>query len=394
VGALRALIFDPFAGISGDMTLGALIDLGLDAEWLRAFVASLEFQSVDVRIERAVRRGISCGRVHFVLPHEHAHRHLRHVLAIIDAMKVSDAVKARASDAFRRLAEAEAKVHATTAENVHFHEVGALDAILDITCVMAGIHALGFESFFSRPVAVGHGWVEIEHGRFPVPAPATLELLQGFQVTGFELAGECTTPTGAAILAVLTGGKAPPDSVTVTATGFGAGSRDPADRPNCVRLIAVDLSDAASELFLVQTDIDDLSPEYFPPAQDAILAAGALDVVLSHLAMKKGRPGVRIEALVPGHLLDAVLEALFVNTSTLGVRYWPVRRPALQRREETVEWRGQRIRRKRVRLPGGGERAKPEYEDVVRAAKELGLTPLEVRSALEGGLPPTDGPGV
>lgn len=385
MGRLRGLIFDPFAGISGDMILGALVDLGLSPDWLKDFVASLGLGDVRVVVERAVRRGISCGRVYFELPHEHAHRHLRHVLEIIDRSAAPAGVKARASAAFRRLAEAEAEVHGTTVERVHFHEVGALDAILDVLCAMAGIAELGFERCYTLPVAVGSGWVEIEHGRFPVPAPATLKLLEGLPIRGTELVGECTTPTGAAILSTVVEGREPPAEFVVLRSGFGAGTRDPEDRPNALRLIACEVSDepAGERLYVVHADMDDLPPEYAAPAQEAVLGAGALDATLLSLGMKKGRPGLRLEALAPESALDSVLEALFTNTSTIGARYWPVNRTALPREMEVVEWRGQRIRRKRVRLPGGGERAKPEYDDVVAAARSLGLAPYQVRVALE-----------
>ncbi len=380
---MGALIFDPFAGISGDMMLGALVDLGLPAEWLRDFVAALGIAAVTVDVQRVMRQGIACTQVRFTLPQEHAHRHLRHVLEIIEGAQAGQAAKARAAEAFRRLADAEARIHGTTPDKVHFHEVGALDAILDVLCAMAGIEQLGVTECYTRPVAVGKGWVAMAHGRFPVPAPATLELLRGMALTGHELEGECTTPTGAALLAVLSEGRTPPPGLRVTATGFGAGSRDPQDRPNCLRLIACESSSASDALYLLQTDIDDLAPEYVPPAQEALFQAGALDVTVTAVSMKKGRPGVRLEALVPPDALERVLTSLFRNTPTLGARYWPVVRPALARSEDSVEWRGQHIRRKRVELPGGGQRAKPEYEDVVRAAQALGLTPLEVRIALE-----------
>ncbi len=383
---VRALIFDPFAGISGDMVVGALVDLGLEPSWLEAFVASLGLGEARARVERATRRGIACARVHFELPVEHAHRHLRHVLEIIDGSAAPAEAKRLAAEAFRRLAAAEAEVHGTSVEKVHFHEVGALDAILDVLCAMAGVVELGIERCYTRPVAVGSGWVEIEHGRFPVPAPATLKLLDGLPVTDSGLGGECTTPTGAAILATLTEGRRPPAEVVVRRSGFGAGTRDPEDRPNCLRLVlceAPEQADAAGRLHVVQTDLDDLAPEYLPPAQEALLEAGAVDVVAYGVSMKKGRPGVRLEALVPEARLEAVLSALFRSTPTIGARHWPVRRPALARREEETEWRGQRIRWKRVTLPGGGERAKPEYEDVVRAARALGLTAHEARHLLE-----------
>jgi len=381
---LRGLIFDPFAGISGDMVLGALLDAGLEDRWFTEFVKSLELGDISVEIGRVDRRGISCGRVEFRLPHEHAHRHLPDVLRIVERSGASPTVKALAAEVFRTLAEAEARVHGVSIDRVHFHEVGALDAILDVLCAVAGIEELGIERCYSRPVAVGSGYVDIQHGRYPLPAPATLNLLAGFPVRETGYPEECTTPTGAALLSVLTGKRTPPAEYTVVRSAYGAGTRDPKDRPNCLRIILCELEpDADSRLFMVQADIDDMAPEYLASAQDALFAAGALDVVVSPVAMKKGRPGMRLEALVGEAKREAVLAAVFQATSTIGARVWPVERPALQRAEEVVEWRGQRIRRKRVRLPDGTERSKPEYEDVLRAAHALGLAPFQVRLALE-----------
>jgi len=375
---MRALIIDPFAGISGDMMLGALIDIGLEPDWLREFVASLGLPGVHVHVGRVSRQAISCGRVTFELPPQHAHRHLRHVLEMVDGSPASDRARSLARDAFERIARAEARVHGTTVEKVHFHEVGALDSILDVLCTMQAVERLGFEAFFTRPVAVGHGWVDIEHGRFPVPAPATLQLLEGLPLTGFDLEGECTTPTGAAIVATLTGARVAPAQLVPAGTGFGAGTRDPATHPNCLRLVAAQVDWNAERLFVVQSDIDDMAPEYLPVAQQALFAAGAVDVTVSAIGMKKGRPGIRVEALVPDAARESVLQALFRNTPTIGARYWAVERPALARREEVVEWNGQDIRFKTVSLPGGGERSKPEFDDVVRAAAALGMAPIDV----------------
>lgn len=382
---MRGLIFDPFAGISGDMILGGLVDLGLDPSWLKEFVASLGLGEIGVEIGRTMRAGVDSAKVTFDLPEEHAHRHLRHVLEIVERAETSPSIKERAGEIFRRLAEAEARVHGTTIEKVHFHEVGALDAILDVLCAVAGIEELGIERCYTRTVAVGSGYVDIAHGRFPLPAPATLELLKGLPVRDSGFLGECTTPTGAAILATLTEGRRVPPEVVVRKAGYGAGSRDPGDHPNCLRLILCDLMPGLDSLYMVQADIDDLAPEYLPPAQEALLDAGALDAVVVPVGMKKGRPGHRVEALVSEAELEEVLETLFRSTTTIGARYWPVRRTALERSEEVVEWRGERIRRKRVRLPGGGERSKPEYDDVVEAARALDLTPLELRQALDAG---------
>jgi pyridinium-3,5-bisthiocarboxylic acid mononucleotide nickel chelatase len=382
---LRALIFDPFAGISGDMTIAALLDLGLDEQWLRQFIAGLGIAGVELRVERVMRRGIAAPHIRFEYPPEKAHRHLRHVLEIIDRCNAPAAAKERAADAFRRIAEAEARVHGTTVEKVHFHEVGATDAILDILCVMAGVAELGFDECRTRPVAVGSGWIDIEHGRYPVPAPATLGILKGMPVTGTELQGECTTPTGAAILATLTQGRSAPAGFVAGRVGFGAGSADFADRPNVLRLIEATVHEEPDPLWLLQADVDDMSPEYAAAAQDALLRGGALDAVLLPVSMKKGRPGTRLEVLTAAARLHDIEQLLFRTTSTIGVRRWPVQRSSLERETVEREWRGHRIRWKRVVLPDGSSREKPEFDDVAAAASALGLTSYEVRIALGDG---------
>jgi pyridinium-3,5-bisthiocarboxylic acid mononucleotide nickel chelatase len=380
----RTLIFDPFSGISGDMIVGALVDLGLPESWLRDSVAALGLPA-GVVVERVDRSGIACARVRFEVAEERSHRHLADILEIVANSGASEAARAGAAEVFRRLAEAEAAVHGIPVERVHFHEVGALDSILDVLCSIGGVHELGFERFFTRPVAVGSGTVDIAHGAYPLPAPATARLLDGMVVRETGYREECTTPTGASILAVLTGGAQAPREVVYGRSGFGAGSRDPAGRPNCLRLIACSIADPAERVYLVQADVDDLSPEYVAAARDGLSEAGALDVTLTRIDMKKGRPGVRLEVLAPEASLTAVTEALFIGTRTIGVRYWEVARSILDREEQVVEWRGQRIRRKRVRLPDGRFRAKPEYEDVVAAARALGLAPHEVRVELDDG---------
>lgn len=381
---LRGLIFDPFAGISGDMTIGALLDLGLPLEWLQSFVAGLNLGDVRVGAERVNRKGIAATRLLLELPHEHAHRHLHHVVKIIDGTNVSPEVRDRAVHAFTLLAQAEASVHGTTVERVHFHEVGALDAIIDILCAVAGCDELGVSEYYMRPVALGRGWVDMEHGHFPVPPPAVLKLLHGMEVTDPSFEGECTTPTGAALLAALTGGRAAPAAYTPLSSGFGAGTRDPGDRPNVLRLVLVEPQSKAESapVVVVQCDVDDLPPEYVPPLIDAVLAAGALDCTATPLLMKKGRPGLRVEALAEPATLDAVTGALFHAGSSIGVRHWEAARTVLPRRVETVRWRGNEVRVKRSALPGGGERAKPEYEDVARAAQALGITPLAAYRAM------------
>lgn len=392
---MHALVFDPFAGISGDMILGALLDLGYPEERLRAVARRLGADENAVRIETVSRRGIACRSVRFELPEETGHRHLADVLPLLEA-GLADAPEAMAfaSRVFRRLAEAEGAVHGTSPDEVHFHEVGAMDAILDIGLAADALQVLGVVRCYTRPIAIGRGWVDIAHGRFPVPAPATARLLEGMPVRETRWEGECTTPTGAAVLAEATGGTEPPTLLRPRASGYGAGARDPEDRPNCLRVFLADVSsEEDTELMIVQSDLDDLAPEYVPPALDAIRAAGAVDVTTVVVGMKKGRTGLRIEALAPREALEAVLEAYFTSTTTIGVRYWPVGRQALPREAETRAWHGSSIRWKAVRLPDGEWRAKPEFDDVVRAARETGRTPLEVRRALDGAEQDRNAPG-
>jgi pyridinium-3,5-bisthiocarboxylic acid mononucleotide nickel chelatase len=379
-----ALIFDPFAGISGDMVVGALLDLGLSEAWLRETVAAIGL-GASLVVERVDRSGIACTRIRFEAPDQKAHRHLPDILEIVDEARVPAPVKEGAAAVFEKLAEAEAAVHGIPVSRVHFHEVGALDSILDVLCSIGGVHELGFDRFFTRPVAVGSGTVAMAHGSFPLPAPATARLLEGLTVRETGHPEECTTPTGAALLSVLTRGAPPPGEVVYGRTGFGAGTRNPPGRPNCLRLIACSIPVRPDRLYLVQADIDDLSPEYVAGARDTLTDAGAVDVATTRIDMKKGRPGLRLEVLTPESALTAVTEAIFLGTRTIGLRYWEVARTVLEREAHVVEWRGHQIRHKRVLLPDGSVRSKPEYDDVIAAARATGLSPHQVRAELGGG---------
>ncbi len=386
---MRGLIVDPFAGISGDMFIGALVDLGLSEQWLHSFVASLEL-GVDVTVERVDRAGIACTRVVFELPRDTEHRGLSDVLEVIRGRSLPEPIRERAAAVFRRLAEAEASVHGVSVDEVHFHEVGAVDAIVDVLSVVAGVEELGCERLYTRPVAVGTGTVAMAHGELPLPAPATARLLEGLAVRETGYAEECTTPTGAALLAELTDGTSPPTEVIYGRSGYGAGARNPAGRANCLRLVTCRVPREAEgetpgpqeAVYALQADVDDLSPEYVAAARESLMAAGALDVTMLRVDMKKGRPGVRLEALAPAASLNGVLNAFFTGTSTIGVRYWRVERAVLERAEEKMEWRGHTVRVKRVTLPDGSIRRKPEYDDVAAAARAEGLSPWEVRAEI------------
>ena len=377
----RILIFDPFSGISGDMILGGLIDIGVPLEWLQEIVAGLGVEA-SLQADRVTRGGLSARRAIVRSREKQPPRHLEDVLRIVEAAPIEDAARETAAAAFRRLAEVEGEVHGLPAEKVHFHEVGAADAIVDIVGAAAGIGYLNIERCFTRPVAVGRGWVPAAHGNLPLPAPATLKLLEGIPVVDADMEAELTTPTGAVLLSVLTEGRSAPSSFIPRRSGFGAGERDPDTHPNSLRLVLAEC-DERGRLYLIQADLDDMSPEYLPPLRDALSAAGAVDVWTYPVQMKKGRTGFRVEALVAQELREKTTQALFENSTTLGLRFWPVDRQVLPRTVNRIQWRGFSIRIKISESAQGHVICKPEYEDITQAARALGLPPLKVQQEIE-----------
>ena len=372
---MKVGILDPFSGISGDMTLGALLDVGLDAEWLRGLPSSLGLDGVGVRIADVKRGEIACKKVDFDIPPQPHGRHLRHLQEIVSRSAAPPVVKERANRAFTLIAEQEAAIHATTVERVHLHEVGAVDAILDVVGSVWGFELLGIERIFSGAIATGDGVVQAAHGTLPVPAPATLRLLEGHPVRpGPQGAGELVTPTGAALVRVLSSGPPPREYVPLR-SGFGAGTKEFADRANALRLIVAECSSTAGiveELVQLASDIDDMSPEYLAATADLLRSAGALDVVLLATTMKRGRPGTRVEVLARPADADRLELLLLTETTTIGVRRTEVRRRALPRTLRTVDVLGHPVTVKVVQLPGGGVRAKPEFTDVQRVAEQTG----------------------
>jgi uncharacterized protein (TIGR00299 family) protein len=371
-------ILEPFSGIAGDMTLGALVDLGLDQDWLRSLPARLGLDGVTVRIERVRRAGIDCAKVDFDIPPQPHGRHLRQIREIVQRTDAPDDVKRLADEAFVAIATVEAGIHGTSIERVHLHEVGAVDAILDVVGSIWGFQKLGVREIFCTAITTGDGSVRAAHGTLPVPAPATLRLLEGMRIrSGPDGAGELVTPTGAALVRVLSRGE-PPAAYVVVRSGYGAGTRDFPDRPNALRVTLAETVSGAGErveeLVLLAADVDDMEPEYLAGAAETLRAAGALDVVLLPSLMKKGRPGARIEVLATPRDADALERTLFAETTTIGVRRTLVQRRALSREMRSVEVRGQVVRMKIVALPDGARRVKPEYDDVARLAEVTGIT--------------------
>jgi hypothetical protein len=380
-------ILDPFSGIAGDMTLGALIDLGLSVEWLTSLPQRLGLDGVAVHVTDVHRAGIACKKVDFTVPPQPHGRHLSHIRRILDASGAPPEVRDRADAAFTAVTAAEAAIHGTTMERVHLHEVGAVDAILDILGSIWGFHELGITRVYCGTLMLGDGFVKAAHGILPVPAPATLKLLEGMRVkVGPEGSGELVTPTGAALVRVLSSGYTP-EEYTPIRSGFGAGTKDPADRPNALRITLAEEQRGGTGttahggdewLVMLATDIDDMSPEHVSAAADALREAGALDVMCITVLMKKGRVGTRIEVLCREPAAVALQSLLFSRTTTLGVRWSRVARRALARDMRTVEVLGHDVRVKVSALPDGRRRAKAEYEDVRVVAEATGRSLQDV----------------
>ena len=377
-------ILDPFSGISGDMTLGALIDVGLDPAWLTALPGVMGLDGVGVRIQDVLRGDIACKKVDFDIPPQPHGRHVREIRRLVAQSGAPERVRARADAAFTAIATAEGAIHGMDPDQVHLHEVGAVDAILDVVGAVWGMELLGIEKVFCGAIALGDGTVRAAHGLLPVPAPATLKLLEGHPVRpGPEGAGELVTPTGAALVRVLSSGP-PPSEYVPRRSGFGAGTKDFRGRANALRLLIADDVGGASgapgveQLVMLATDIDDMPGEYLSALGDSLRGHGALDVVLLATTMKKGRPGVRVEVLVRPDDASALEALLLTESTSIGVRRVPVERRALPRRTALVEVLGHSISVKVVTLPGGGTRAKPEFDDVLEASRQTGKPVHEV----------------
>lgn len=393
------------------MLLGALIDLGADEGWLQGLPARLGCPEVGVEVARVDRAGIAARQVTIRLPdgsveapatpvshthgnghhsHDHGeshgaapHRHIGELLGMVERARLSDWVKERALRAFRLLGEAEGRIHGVPAEQVALHEVGALDALVDIVGGIEGFERLGIAQIYRRPVSVGEGWVRAAHGVLSVPAPVTGLLLEGVEIgPNGPVTGEATTPTGAVLLRVLTEGP-PPVRWRPTASGWGAGGRNPAAYPNVLRVLIGEPAGEANEVVVTATDLDDFTPEYLEPVRVALFAEGALDVQVWSTMAKKGRASLRIEVLSEAAAAGAIAEVLFRHTTTGGVRRWVAERSTLPRREFAVTTRdGAAVRVKVLEAPGGA-RVKAEYDDVVAAARQAGRSAAEVVREVE-----------
>lgn len=404
----RFAILDPAAGISGDMLLGALVAAGASEDWLRGVPARLGFADVSIAIGRVDRCGLQAVKVDVLLPggekeepgdahfdgeahaleHRrhgaHGHRHLPELLDIVTRAPLTPWVRTRALAAFQALGEAEGRVHGVPPENVSLHEVGAIDAVVDIVATIEGFEQLGIETVYHWPLSLGSGWVRSAHGVLPVPAPATALLVEGMEIRqAGPVTGEATTPTGAALLRVLSKGAPPARWRAVATAAWGAGTRNPGDYPNALRLVIAEPVQEAGEAVVLATDVDDLTPEYLEPLREALLGAGALDVQVWATQAKKGRTGFRVEVTVSPAEADRVADALFRHSTTAGVRSWRAERTTLPRREILLDVGGGKSVRVKVLDGPDGPRVKPEFEDVARLALERGQPAHEVARELQ-----------
>ena len=381
---MRTIYFDCFAGASGDMILGALVDAGVSPLQLQQQIALLGVQGYSIDFEKVDRSGISATYARVRTGHEHAHRHVSDILQIIYDSSLPDSVKERAARIFSRLAEAEARVHDQPIERVHFHEVGALDAIIDVVGAAIGFELLGAKRFVCSPLHVGSGFVEMDHGRFPVPPPAVAELIKGAPFYSGDIQGELLTPTGAAILATVCDSFGPVPRMKLEQTGYGAGTREYEKFPNVLRiLVGEDEATVGTDerLWMIETNMDDISPQILGHVMDRVLELGALDCYFTAIQMKKNRPGVLLSVLCRPEDRERFMQLLFAETTTLGVRTYEVERRALQRTVVRVETQYGPIDVKVAQLNGHIIKDMPEFDQCRQAALKAGVPLRDVEDA-------------
>ncbi|MGI9471642.1 MAG: nickel pincer cofactor biosynthesis protein LarC [Rubripirellula sp.] len=385
----RIAYFDCISGISGDMTLGALVDLGADVAAIESAVRSMGLPELSIRSETVKKRGFRAIQVHIEHPPEHAHRHLHHITEMIDrATEVPPEAKQTAHKIFHCVAEAEAKVHGSTLEKVHFHEVGAIDSIADIVGASVALQQLEIDSIVASAVPTGTGEITIAHGRVSVPAPATAEILRGIPIATSDIRAELTTPTGAAILKACASSFGSLPSMTIEAAGYGSGSMDLDAQANVLRVLMGQSADSdaglaanveSDRVVVLESNVDDSTPEELADCCDRLMSAGALDVFQTPCMMKKGRSGVILTAIVSTARVHLAEQVIFRFSSSIGIRRHTVDRHKLPRESVTVDTQFGPVRGKTVALPDGQKRFTVEDDDARTLATSNQTTPHEIR---------------
>lgn len=371
--------FDCFAGVSGDMILGALIDLGLSKDELESKLMTLGLSSFSISSEVVSRKGIRAVNVSVKTDEDHHHRKLPDILKILDSPELSDAVKEKTCRIFTRIAEAEGKIHQMPVEEIHFHEVGAMDSIIDIIGSIWGMEKLGITDCFSSAISLGSGSVKCAHGTISVPSPATLELVKDFPVIKKEVGKELATPTGVALITTVAKYTEQLAPMRIEKTGYGCGDRELEDFANVLRIIIGQSIDHVDQdvVMVLETNIDDVTGELYPHLVDKIFETGAVDVYITPIIMKKGRPGHTLTVLTARENLDKCLEILFRESTTLGIRMYETFRHKLKRSSESLETPWGRVKVKAVQQ-NGKKRIVPEYEECKKIADKENIPLLDV----------------
>lgn len=374
--------FDCFSGISGDMTLGAFIDLGVPVKWLKETLRSIPLTGFDITVSSVSRHGITAKNVHVYSEDNAVSRHYAEIRSLIEKSALSVMVKEKSLKIFERLANAESKIHGCPAEKVHFHELGGIDTIVDIVGAALCIEHFGIKRIIASSLPLGTGFVSCRHGTLPVPSPATLEILKGIPVFGSGIANELVTPTGAAIIATLAESYGPMPDMVIEKTGYGAGKQDIESKPNLLRIIAgteqTHQTDCKKDtIVMIETCIDDMNPEIFGFVMDRLFEDGALDVYWIPVFMKKNRPGTMMQVLCRKSQKKVIINRILSETTSSGVRYYDVERAMLAREQITVKTGYGMVQVKRITDTDGGTRIVPEYEVCKKIALEKNV-PIRV----------------
>lgn len=378
----KILYFDCVSGISGDMCLGALIDLGVGLDIIEEGLKGLALTGFSLSLSREKRFGIEGARLVVVLDGESPERSWADIRALITESALLGGVKELSLEIFSIIAEAEAKVHGVATDEVRFHEIGAIDSIVDIVGVAIAIDSLDIDEVYTSAIPLGEGLVDTAHGPMPVPAPATMEILKGVEIKPSRVKAELTTPTGAAIIKALSKGTRSIPAMSVSEIGYGIGSKDFKEAPNLLRLLYGEGTGDVSgdgQVVVVETNLDDLSPQIAGYLMDSLFEAGALDVCFTPVQMKKSRPGLLLTAIVEEDSFEAVTETIFVESSSIGLRFHRVGRRTLERKEYKLDTRFGKITIKASSLDGRVVTRKPEFEELKAAAKKSGLPLKSVR---------------
>lgn len=389
---MKTLYLDCFSGISGDMFLGAMLDLGISQEAFLAELSKLPLSDYNVEIKKSFQGGITGTDINVITHEHHPHRHLKDIYEIIDKSDLKHEVKLKSKEAFLKLAQAEGKIHGKDPEEIHFHEVGAVDSIIDIVGAFILTEMLGVDRIYSSPVNVGSGLVKCAHGTLPVPAPATLEILKGVPIYSEGEEGELTTPTGALLLSLLAEGYGPMPKGVMIKTGYGLGKKE-RKSPNVLRTVLVeeggfqkagDLGGFDSDSVVVlEANIDDMNPQVYDEVMDSLLQKGALDVFLTPIIMKKSRPAVKLTCIAPSEKKYELAEAILRETTTIGVREFKTNRIKLYRNMKSVDTPLGKLTVKVSRKGDEIVRVTPEYEDVRRLAKEKGIALIDAYAIIQ-----------